>query len=192
VKWLSVSFGAPAANALRQKDIQAWAAWDTIIAALENNGFKFSYVAPDWANEMPGNVLITREDTIANQPDRVIKVARAIAKASQFGLANPAAAVRNHWNMYPQTKPQGGDPEKALKDALHIYEARFDLMKQEPGAKWGQNVDAKWRKMAELWIEEGQVPKDFDVSQAYTNQFIEQINNFDRAKIAELAKTTSW
>jgi NitT/TauT family transport system substrate-binding protein len=192
VKWLSVSFGAPAANALRQKDIQAWAAWDTIIAALENNGFRFNYVAPDWANEMPGNVLITREDTIANQPDRVVKVARAIAKASQFGLANPAAAVRNHWNMYPQTKPQGGDPEKALKDALHIYDARFDLMKQEPGAKWGQNVDAKWKKMAELWIEEGQVPKDFDVSQAYTNQFIEEINTFDRAKIAELAKTTSW
>lgn len=192
VKWLAVGFGGPAANAFRQNDIQAWAAWDTIIAALENNGFKFTYITPDWANELPGNVLITREDSLAKNPERAVKVARAIAEASQFGLANPAAAVRNHWKMYPQTKPQGGDPDKAFRDALHIYDARFDLMKIPAGAKWGQNVDARWKALADMLVKENLVPKDFDVKAAYTNQLIDQINAFDANKIAELAKTSSW
>lgn len=192
VKWLAVGFGAPAANAFRQKDIQVWAAWDTVIAALENNGFRFNYIAPAWANEMPGNVVIARDDLLASNADRVIKTVRGIAKSSQFGLANPGAAVRNHWKMYPQTKPQGGDAEKAFKDALHIYDARFELMKIRPGAKWGQTDDAKWRQMADLWIAEGLLPKGFDVREAYTNQFIDEINKFDANKVAELAKNSTW
>lgn len=192
VKWLAVGFGGPAANAFRQKNIDAWAAWDTIVAALENNDFRFTFIAPDWAKEMPGNVLIAREDTIAENPERAVKVARAIAKSSVFGLANPEAAIRNHWKLYPQTKPQSGDDAKALKDARHIYNARFDLMKIEPGAKWGQNVDAKWKTAADLTIREGLVPKDFDIKASYTNEFLDEINKFDANKIAEMAKSSNW
>ena len=193
VKWLAVGLGAPAANALRQKDIQAWGAWDTAVASLENNGFTFNQIAPAWANDLPGNVLIAREDLIAEHPERIVKVARAIAQSSQFGLANPAGSVRHHWTMYPSTKPQGGDPEKALKDALHIYKSRFDLMKQDdPNAKWGLNDDAKWKRLADLWISEDLLPKDFDIKAAYTNAFIDEINTFDAAKVAELAKSSTW
>jgi NitT/TauT family transport system substrate-binding protein len=192
VKWLPVGFGAPAANAFRHKDIDAWAAWDTIVAALENNGFKFNHIVPPWANEMPGNVLVAREDTIANHPERVVGIARAIAKASIFGLANPAAAVRNHWAMYPQTKPQTGNSEKALKDALHIFDARFDLMKIEPGMKWGENSEVKWRRLAEVSSAEGMIARDFDVKAAYTNQFIEAINKFDAQMMIDLANNSKW
>jgi NitT/TauT family transport system substrate-binding protein len=192
VKWLAVGFGAPAANAFRQKHIDAWAAWDTIVAALENNGFKFNYIVPPWANDMPGNVLVAREDTIADHPERVVGIARAIAKASIFGFANPAAAVRNHWAMYSQTKPQTGESEKAFKDALHIFDARFDLMKIEPGSKWGQNSEVKWRRMAEVSSAEGMIAQDLDVKAAYTNEFIDAINKFDAQTMIDLAKNSKW
>jgi NitT/TauT family transport system substrate-binding protein len=193
VKWLSVGLGAPAANALRKKDIDVWAAWDTAVAALENNGFDFVQVAPEWANEMPGNVLIAKEETITANPERAIKVARDIAKSTVFGFANPGASVRNHWKLYPSTAPQGGEPEKNLKDAEHIFDARFDLMKLPPGVtKWGTSLDAKWKDLADQTIEEGLLPKDFDVKTAYTNEFIDKINDFDASKMEELAKKSTW
>jgi NitT/TauT family transport system substrate-binding protein len=193
VKWLSVGLGAPAANALRKKDIDAWASWDTAVAALENNGFEFVQVAPAWANELPGNVLIAREDTLRENPELAVKVARGIAEATVFGFANPAASVRNHWKLYPSTESQGMDPEKALKEAEHIFDARFDLMKLPEGmTKWGTNVDAKWRELADLTIEQGLLPKGFDVNDCYTNELIDKINDFDAGKIEAAAKKSTW
>lgn len=193
VKWVSVGFGGPAANAFRQKVIDVWAAWDTIVAALENNGFEFDQLAPDWARGMPGNVLITTEESLAKNPERAMKIARGIAEASIYGLANPAGSVRNHWKLYPSTKPQGGDSEKALKDAKHIFSARFDLMKLPAGTtKWGQNIDAKWKDLADVAIEQGLLPADFDVKSSYTNEFIDKINDFDSKKIEDLAKKSDW
>src|SRR3569623_312003 len=193
VKWLSVGLGAPAANAMRQKAIDVWAAWDTAVAALENGGFQFVQIAPDRANQLPGNVLITKEETLAANPERAVKVARAIAESTVFGLANPAASVRNHWKLYPSTKPQGGDDAKALKDAEHVFSSRFDLMMLPPGVtKWGTNIDAKWKDLADLTIEQGLLPKDFDVKSSYTNELIDKINDFDSNKFKDLAKQSKW
>jgi NitT/TauT family transport system substrate-binding protein len=193
VKWLSVGLGAPAANAMRQKAIDVWAAWDTAVASLENGGFQFVQLAPDWANQLPGNVMIAKEETLAAHPDRAIKVARAIAESTVFGLTNPAAAVRNHWKLYPSTKPQSGDEAKALKDAEHVFNSRFELMKLPAGvAKWGTNIDSKWKDLADLTIEQGLLPKDFDVKSSYTNELIDKINDFDNNKYKELAKKSAW
>ncbi|MFG1461980.1 NrtA/SsuA/CpmA family ABC transporter substrate-binding protein [Xanthobacter sp. DSM 24535] len=96
VKWLSVGIGGQAANAFRQNVIDAWASWDTVIAGLENNGFKFRVIDPPWIDEVVGNVIIAREDTIEKKPELVVKVARGIAEASVYGLTNPDAALRNH------------------------------------------------------------------------------------------------
>jgi NitT/TauT family transport system substrate-binding protein len=193
VKWVSVGYGGTAANAFRQKVIDVWAAWDTIVAALENSGFEFDQIAPQWAKEMPGNVLIATEDTLANKPGEAAKIARAVAESCVAGLANPSAAIVNHWKLYPATKPQGEDLDKALKEAEHIFQSRFDLIKLPAGqTQWGLNVDSKWKALSELAIEQGLLPKDFDVKTAYTNQFIDEINKFDSDKIRALARKTPW
>lgn len=191
VKWLSVGIGGQAANAFRQNVIDAWASWDTVIAALENNGFKFRYIDPPWIDEVLGNVIIAREETIENKPELVVKVARGIAEASVYGLTNPDAALRNHWKMYPETKPQTVNDD-TFKQARRIFDSRFDLTKLEPGVKWGENVPAQWKRMADISIEEGLIPKGFDVTAAYTNQFIPKINDFDAKKIEAMAKASTW
>jgi NitT/TauT family transport system substrate-binding protein len=191
VKWISVGIGGQAANAFRQKVIDGWAAWDTVIASLENNGFKFRYIDPPWIEEILGNVIVAREETIEKKPDLVVKVARGIAESSVFGLANPDGALRNHWKMYPETKPQEVNDE-TFRQARRIFDSRFDLTKLEPGVKWGENMPAQWKRMADISIEEGLVPKNFDVSACYTNQFISQINEFDQKKIEADAKGSNW
>jgi NitT/TauT family transport system substrate-binding protein len=191
IKWLSVGIGGQAANAFRQKAIDGWAAWDTVIASLENNGFKFRYIDPPWIEEILGNVIVAREETIEKKPDLVVKVARGIAESSVFGLANPDGALRNHWKMYPETKPQVVNDE-TFRQARRIFDSRFDLTKLEPGVKWGENMPAQWKRMADISIEEGLIPKNFDVNACYTNQFISQINEFDQNKIEAEAKNSNW
>jgi NitT/TauT family transport system substrate-binding protein len=191
VKWISVGIGGQAANAFRQKVIDGWAAWDTVIASLENNGFKFRYVDPPWIEEILGNVIVAREDTIEKKPELVVKVARGIAESSVFGLANPDGALRNHWKMYPETKPQEVNDE-SFRQARRIFDSRFDLTKLEPGVKWGENMPAQWKRMADISVEEGLIPKNFDIDACYTNQFISQINEFDQKKIEADAKGSNW
>jgi NitT/TauT family transport system substrate-binding protein len=191
LKWLSVGIGGQAANAFRQKAIDGWAAWDTVIASLENNGFKFRYIDPPWIEEILGNVIVAREETIETKPELVVKVTRGIAESSVFGLANPDGALRNHWKMYPDTKPQTVNDE-TFRQARRIFDSRFDLTKLEPGVKWGENMPTQWKRMAEISIEEGLIPRNFDVSTCYTNQFISEINAFDQKKIEAEAKASNW
>lgn len=192
VKWLAVGLGVPAMNALKKKDIDVYAVWDTEIASYENAGFKFNLILPPWNNEVLGNVIITHEDILAKHPEWVVKVVRAIAKGSIYGLTNPEAAIRNHWKVYPQTKPQGVDEAEALKKAKHVFLSRFDLLRLEPGVKWGQSMDAVWKRMADLAIAEKMIPADFNVKAAYTNRYIDDINKFDAKKIEAMAKQSKW
>lgn len=191
VEWLSVGLGATAANAFRQKDIDVWASWDTAVASLENGGMKFTYINPPWMGELMGNLMIAREDTIRDHPDWVVKVARGIAMGSIFGLTNPEAAIRKHWEVYPQTKPQAM-ADDSLAKARHIFNSRFELLKPEEGEKWGQSIDAQWKRAADMAIEEGLIPADFDVTDAYTNEFIDAINDFDADAVVSKAQASDW
>lgn len=191
VHWLAVGYGASTANAFRQNDIQAWAAWDTAVASLENGGMKLNSIAPPWADQTIGNLMIAREDTIKEHPDLVVKVARGIAMGSVFGLNNPDAAIRNHWKVYPKTKPQQ-IKEDSLVKARHVFNSRFELLKPSEGEKWGENIVGQWKVTADMAIAEKLLPEDFDVSKAYTNQFIDEINKFDEKAVIEKAKSSDW
>lgn len=191
VKWLAVGLGATAANAFRQKDVDAYAAWDTAVASLENGGMKFAYVTPPWADKTMGNLMIATEDTIKEKPELVAKVARGIAMGSIFGLHNPDGSIRNHWKVYPETKPQEMK-EDSLDKARHIFNSRFELLKPEEGQKWGENIPGQWKFTADMAIGENLIPADFDVEAAYTNDLVEEINKFDEKAVIEKAKSSDW
>ena len=62
---------------------------------------------------------------IRDNPKMVVGMCRGIAKAVHFGLANPDAAVRLHWKLYPQSKPQGSDEARPLSDSRRVFMSRF-------------------------------------------------------------------
>lgn len=191
VEWLAVGLGAQAANALKGGDVDVWASWDTAVASLENGGFEFNFIEPEWMDEMFGNVMIAHVDTIAEHPDWVAKVARGIAKSSVFGLANPEATIRNHWKMYPQTAPAEQSDEELAK-AKHIFDSRFELLLPKEGEQWGENMPVQWKRAVDLAAAENLIPADTDPSAAYTNEFIDEINDFDPAAVEEDAKNSDW
>ena len=64
-----------------------------------------------------------------------------------FAIANPEAAVRIVYEVFPQTKPTGKDEATAVRDDVKVLEARMEHWKLEPaGVKhWGENSEVNYR-----------------------------------------------
>lgn len=188
IQLVATGTGGPALLALKRGDIQAWASWDTAVAALENRGMEFTEFRPSYYANLLGNAIVTRDDMIEQHPEVVIGICRAVAKSIEFGLANPEAAIRMHWKAYPETRPQGEDEATAMRDAKRIFMSRWEGYALPPGALYGSSRPEQWQVSAELLKKSGEVPAGFDPSTAYTDQFIDKINQFDRAPIDAQAR----
>lgn len=189
-KVVATGTGAPALLALKRGDIAGWMSWDTAVAELENRGMEFVEFRPSYFGQLFGNAVITREDVIRDNPKMVIGMCRAIAKSVHFGLNNPDAAIKIHWSVYPQSKPQGTDEAKLLADSRRVFMSRFQDYALNGVKNYGESLPQQWDQVAELMKKQGTLPADFDVKQAYTNQFIAEINDWDRGVVE--AKAKSW
>jgi len=189
VKLIATGTGAPAALALQRGDIAAWASWDTAVASLENRGLEFVEFRPPYFDDLIGNVVVTRNDMIEKHPEVVVAVARGIAKAVHFGLANANAAIKIHWDVYPQTRPQNANPADAMRDAKSVFVSRFASFKLPPNGLYGASTPQQWMTTAKLMRESGvALPASFDPKTAYTDKFIAEINKFDRGAVETQAK----
>lgn len=190
VKFLAVGVGAPGRLALQQKQVDALALWDALQAALENSGMAVRRLDTPLVKEMIGQTLATRDDRITEQPAMLVGVARGIAKATVFGLANPEAAVRIHWKTYPQTRPQTGDEAKALRDALHVFSSRFELQRveQREDKRFGFASPAQWERLRTILKEQKVVAGAVPAADMYSSALVDQINRFDQAAVVRLAK----
>ena len=190
VKILAVGVGAPGRLALQQKTVDCLALWDTLQASIENSGMQLRRLDLPMVHEMLGQTLATRDDQVTENAAMLIGFARGIAKATVFGLANPEAAVRIHWKMYPQTKPQTGDEAQALKDALNVFNSRFMLQRVDnrPDPRFGIGTPAQWEKLQSIFKEQKFIEGTVPAADLYTAALIDQINKFDRAAIVAQAK----
>jgi NitT/TauT family transport system substrate-binding protein len=190
VKQVATGTGAPALLALKRGDIAGWMSWDTAVAELENRGMEFIEFRPSSFDKLFGNAIVTREELIRDNPKLVVGMCRAIAKAVHFGLHNPDAAIHIHWGLYPQSKPQGTDEAKLLADSRRVFMSRFSDYELHGTNKYGESLPQQWNQVSDLMKKQGNLPAEFDVKLAYTNEFIDQINDWDRGVVE--AKAKSW
>jgi len=190
VKFLAVGVGAPGRLALQQKQVDALALWDTLQASLENSGMQVRRLDLPMLQEMIGQTLAARDDYVTENAAVLVGFARGVAKATTFGLANPEAAVRIHWKMYPETKPQTGDEAKALKDAMNVFNARFTLQRVDnrPDPRFGIGTLAQWDKLKSIFKDQKIIEGSVPAADFYTSALLEQINRFDRAAIVKQAR----
>jgi NitT/TauT family transport system substrate-binding protein len=191
VKWLAVGTGAPAAVALTQKSIDAMALWGDFQAALENRGLQFRELTAPFMKDLLGQVVIARDDYLAEHADVAVAFARGMAKATLFGLTNPEASVRIHWKAYPQTRPSaGGDDAKLLKEAIHVFNGRFETQRVDnrEDKRWGASSLAQWERLKAIYKEQGLIQGTVDVREVFTNQLIDEINRFDGPAIVRQAR----
>lgn len=190
IKLLAVGVGAPGALALQQKKVDALGVWDTLQASMENRGLQFRQIATPVVREMIGQSLAVQDAYMAENPKVLVGVARGIARATLFGLTNPEAAVRLHWKTYPQSKPQGVEEAKALKEAIHVFKSRFELQRVDhrDDKRYGAATVAQWARLAQIYRDQGIIEGRVKAEELYSDALIDEINKLDRDAVIRQAR----
>ena len=97
---------------------------------FQNAGLKLNkLIGEDWRT-YPDFSLSTMQSSVDKDPGMVIAIARGVAKATVYALANPECAVKLHWQHYPATKPTGADEATLIKWDLNAQQAQLDCLRK--------------------------------------------------------------
>ena len=181
---------AQTAALLRSGEVDALSQFDTQYALVENAGVKMRPLDNSEIAKFPSNGFIAFEATLKSKRAEAVALAQGYAKGTVFAIANPAAAVRALWEVFPQTKATGKDEATALKDDVKVLQARARNWRLEAGGvtKWGENSEANYAAYVDFLLKWGVLKQKVEASDIITNELIEDINKFDPAEITDLAR----
>ncbi len=181
---------AQTAALLRSKQVDALSQFDTQYALTENAGAKLRMLDTKDIAIFPSNGFIALEDRLANNRAEAVAVAKGYAMGTVFAIANPEAAIRIMWEVYPQTKATGKDEATAMKDDVKTLEARAKSWRLESvgATKWGENLVGNYDKYVDFLVKNGVLKQAVPGSDLVTNDLIDDINKFDAKAIEVQAK----
>jgi NitT/TauT family transport system substrate-binding protein len=181
---------AQTAALLRSKQVDALSQFDTQYALTSNAGAKLRFLDHPEIRKFPSNGFVALEDYLKTNRADAVALARGYAMGTVFAIANPEAAIRILWDVYPQTRALGKDEATALKDDLITLDARAKHWRYEPvdGKRWGDNVEANYRSYLEWLIAQGVVKTRVDVKDLITGELLDDVNKFDAEAIRRDAR----
>ncbi|HEX8110291.1 MAG TPA: ABC transporter substrate-binding protein [Kofleriaceae bacterium] len=181
---------AQTAALLRSKQVDALSQFDTQYALTSNAGAKLRLLDHPEIRKFPSNGFVALEDYLKTNRADAVALARGYAMGTVFAIANPEAAIRILWEVYPQTRALGKDEATALKDDLLTLDARAKHWRYEPvdGKRWGDNVEANYRAYLDWLIAQGVVKTRVDVKDLITSELLDDVNKFDAEAIRRDAR----
>lgn len=182
--------GAQTAAMIRNRQVDALSQFDTQYALVENAGVRVRYLDRRDIERFPGNGFLASEESLRTRQKDLVGLARAYAKGTIFTIANPEAAVRIVYEVFPQTKPTGKDEATAVREDLKVLEARMPHYRLEPAGvkRWGENSEVNYRDYVDFLVKWGVITQKVPTSDLITNDMIEEVNRMDVGKIAAEAK----
>ena len=188
---LPVGVGAQAINAVQQNFVDALSYPENLLNKLKVLGLATRPlpVDPKLAN-LPDTGLFTRRETIRDHPKLPIGIARAVDKGYYFNMANPAAAVKITWKLYPEAEPKNMPPEKALEGGIFVNQERMKIWRSPKTGEGrdGLFLEDQWRDFVDFMLQQKLIEKPVPLDLIYTNELIPEINKFDRDKVRAEAK----
>ena len=182
--------GAQTAALLRSAQVDALSQFDTQYALVENAGVKLRMLETKEIDRYPSNGFLALEETLQSRRKEALALAQGYAKGTVFAIANPEAAVRILWEVYPQTKPTGKDEATALRDDIKTLEARIRNWKLDKAgvSRWGENSEINYAAYSAFLQKWGVIKEQAVASDLVTNDLITEVNNFDQAAVSAEAK----
>ena len=185
-----VGESAQAAALVRARQVEALSLYDTQYALVDNAGVELRMLDSGPVARFPSNGFLALEETLEKNRAQAAALVKGYAMGTVFAMANPEAAVKILYEVYPQTKPTGKNEEEGLRDDVKTLLARAAHWKLEAGGvkRWGESslkdFDAYQDFLVRWKVIEAKVP----VTDLVTNELIDEVNRFDPAKIAAEAK----
>jgi len=107
-------------------------------------------------------VVIASEDTIANRPEVVRAIIKALSRGYDFAIENPAKAAELLLAAVPELDAK---LVKASQDWLSKY------YKAE-APRWGEQKESVWQDYTDWMVEHGILSDPISASDAFTNEFL--------------------
>jgi NitT/TauT family transport system substrate-binding protein len=182
--------GAQTAALLRTGQIDALSQFDTQYALVENAGIKLRLLPSQDIERFPSNGFVALEETLRSKRKHSVALAQGYAKGTLFAIANPEAAIRMMWEVYPQSRSTGKDDATALRDDVSVLQARIQNWRLEKGgvSKWGESSERNYTAYVEFLHKWGILKEKVPARDLITNDLIAEVNDFDVAKIIAEAK----
>ncbi|MBI3173465.1 MAG: ABC transporter substrate-binding protein [Chloroflexi bacterium] len=158
----AVGFNQVEAYASGQKDVVVgYTANEPIVLAAQQ--FKFNEMRVSDYVQLTANGIVSNEKTIAEHPELVRGMARALARGMADTIADPDAAYEI-CKKYVENLSQAD--EKVQKQVLLTS---IELWKAD---HIGLSDPQAWSNMNDLLVKMGQLSTPLDVSKAFTNDFV--------------------
>ncbi len=194
VTLVPLGLGAAPVQALKTGQVDALLYWASATAGFENAGLKLHKIIPDDWKTYPDYSLSTMQQTAETDPDMVVAIAKGVAMATVFALANPECAVKLHWEHYPETKPKGADEATLLSWDLNNINAQLNSLSAgfelNGGKEWGATDPAGVARLQTFLKAAGLVPGEMAPADMIVKipDFLKRVNDFDADAVRADAK----
>ncbi len=162
VKYNPIGFNQVESFASGQSNIiVGYAANEPIV--LRSQGFDFDELRVADYERLIANGIVTSEMTIANEPDLVRRMVRALGKGIADAAADPEEAYQISLKYVENLKDQDKDVQmQVLKTSIFFWSVE----------RIGYSDPQGWANMNDLLVRMGLIPAPVDLSKAFTNEFI--------------------
>jgi NitT/TauT family transport system substrate-binding protein len=185
-----VGEAAQAAALLRSGQVAALSLYDTQYALVDSAGVQVRMLDSGPVARFPSNGFFALEETIGKQRAQALELVRGYAMGTVFALANPEAAVKIVFEVYPQTVPSGKSEEEGLKSEVKTLLARAAHWKLEAGGvkRWGESSVKDFDAYEDFLLKWKVIKQKVPATDLVTNDLIDEVNRFDQKRIADDAR----
>jgi NitT/TauT family transport system substrate-binding protein len=189
-KIIVIGEAAQAASLVRSKQVDALSLYDVQYVVIENAGQPLKLLDTGPIAKYPSNGFLALEETLDKNRAQALALAKGYAMGTVFAMANPEAAIRIMYEVFPQTKPTGKSEAEAIADDTKALSARAKHWRLEAGgvSRWGESSIKDYEAYVEFLLKNGVVKAKVPASDLVSNALIDDINTFDAAKVAADAK----
>lgn len=193
MQFVATGYGSPGAEALKNGAVDASVSFGGGFMRRANAGYLFRFL-PDAAFQdsvYSYNVYAT-EQYIADHPDVIEKIGRAMAKGTVFLKTNPAASVHLFWKLHPDRAPKDPNDAKAFHDDLAITVAGFydmrltDLPVDFP---WGSQDEKTFAQMQDILVHAHLIDAPIKPTDYFDARFQDAYQKFDHDAVVKQAQS---
>jgi NitT/TauT family transport system substrate-binding protein len=197
VTFQAVGIGASAWEALRTGEVDVLGLWDVAHAGIEALGGEIRRLPmPEEFLGRATHGFEVSDEFLEENPDLIARFGRAAAKGTVACLANEIGCLHAFWNVYPELKPQTGTEEEIVERELAAMQARLTNQTYFPEGverRWGEFSDEDFTMIIDGLAEAGLIStRDIPLESLYTNEFVDEYNDFDEAEVIEKAENYAW
>ena len=177
-----VAAGSDWGQTVQEGKADAALCWQGLVAQWKGVGLNLRPI--EHLTPFPGNSYVVRKSDLQDPAKKqgIANFLKAIAMGLEWGKYNVRGISQLSLERFPSLKKQM-TPKIAVESALEMVQVN-----DGPGVAahgWGYHIPSSWAKYVTTLQELGQLNSSTNATDLYTNELIQEVNNFDHKRVQQ-------